>query len=120
MFRLAHINGRAALLDATHWFDLAGVTGDQSLADPMVAIARHAELHIAHDALASATPGGAIAEARLGACVPRPEKVFAIGLNYRSHAEESGMAIPPAPMRERISYGPSVVPAGSAICSAPL
>ncbi|HQY13517.1 MAG: fumarylacetoacetate hydrolase family protein [Actinobacteria bacterium] len=98
MFRLAHINGRAALLDATHWFDLAGVTGDQSLADPMVAIARHAELHIAHDALASATPGGAIAEARLGACVPRPEKVFAIGLNYRSHAEESGMAIPPAPM----------------------
>ena len=61
MFRLAHINGRAALLDATHWFDLAGVTGDQSLADPMVAIARHAELHIAHDALASATPGGAIA-----------------------------------------------------------
>jgi 2-keto-4-pentenoate hydratase/2-oxohepta-3-ene-1,7-dioic acid hydratase in catechol pathway len=26
----------------------------------------------------------------LGPCVPRPEKVFGIGLNYRSHAEESG------------------------------
>lgn len=30
--------------------------------------------------------------------VPRAQKVFAIGLNYRSHAEESNMAIPPSPM----------------------
>lgn len=98
MFRLAHANGRAILLDATHWFDLAAVTGDESLADPMTAIARHTELHQANAALSSATPGGAIADIQLGACVPRPEKVFAIGLNYRAHAEESGMALPPAPL----------------------
>ena len=29
--------------------------------------------------------------------VPRPRQVFAIGLNYRSHAEESGMAVPDVP-----------------------
>lgn len=98
MFRLAHANGRAILLDATHWFDLATVTGDESLADPMTAIARHTELHQANAALASATPGGTIADVHLGVCVPRPEKVFAIGLNYRAHAEESGMALPPAPL----------------------
>jgi 2-keto-4-pentenoate hydratase/2-oxohepta-3-ene-1,7-dioic acid hydratase in catechol pathway len=98
MFRLAHVNGRAALLDATHWFDLAAVTGDDTLADPMVAIARHTELHAANEALATATPGGTIAGTRLGVCVPRPQKVFAIGLNYRAHAAESGMALPPAPM----------------------
>jgi 2-keto-4-pentenoate hydratase/2-oxohepta-3-ene-1,7-dioic acid hydratase in catechol pathway len=98
MFRLANVNGRAALLDATHWFDLATVTGDESLADPMAAIARHGELHAADEALASAVPGGALADTRLGACVPRPQKVFAIGLNYRAHAAESGMALPPAPM----------------------
>jgi 2-keto-4-pentenoate hydratase/2-oxohepta-3-ene-1,7-dioic acid hydratase in catechol pathway len=34
---------------------------------------------------------------RLGCPVPRPRQVFAIGLNYRSHAEESGMAVPDVP-----------------------
>jgi 2-keto-4-pentenoate hydratase/2-oxohepta-3-ene-1,7-dioic acid hydratase in catechol pathway len=34
----------------------------------------------------------------LGLCVPRPHKVFGIGLNYRSHAEESGMEFPPNPL----------------------
>jgi 2-keto-4-pentenoate hydratase/2-oxohepta-3-ene-1,7-dioic acid hydratase in catechol pathway len=29
--------------------------------------------------------------------VPSPRQVFAIGLNYRSHAEESGMAVPAVP-----------------------
>jgi 2-keto-4-pentenoate hydratase/2-oxohepta-3-ene-1,7-dioic acid hydratase in catechol pathway len=33
----------------------------------------------------------------LGCPVPRPRQVFAIGLNYRSHAEESGMAVPEVP-----------------------
>src|SRR4029079_3720965 len=29
--------------------------------------------------------------------VPTPRQVFAIGLNYRSHAEESGMKVPDVP-----------------------
>lgn len=33
----------------------------------------------------------------LGNPAPTPRQVFAIGLNYRSHAEESGMAIPAVP-----------------------
>ena len=35
---------------------------------------------------------------RLCAPVPRPGKVICIGLNYRDHAEESGMAIPTSPI----------------------
>jgi 2-keto-4-pentenoate hydratase/2-oxohepta-3-ene-1,7-dioic acid hydratase in catechol pathway len=31
-------------------------------------------------------------------CVPRPAKVFGIGLNYKSHANESNMELPPAPL----------------------
>src|SRR4029079_533728 len=38
-----------------------------------------------------------IDEAKLGSPVPAPRQVFAIGLNYRAHAEESGMAIPAGP-----------------------
>jgi 2-keto-4-pentenoate hydratase/2-oxohepta-3-ene-1,7-dioic acid hydratase in catechol pathway len=30
--------------------------------------------------------------------VPRPEKILCVGLNYRKHAEEAGMAIPPVPI----------------------
>lgn len=33
----------------------------------------------------------------LGAPVPRPGQVFAIGLNYRDHAAETGLAVPTAP-----------------------
>jgi len=36
-------------------------------------------------------------ESQLGCPVPRPRQVFAIGLNYRSHAEESGMGVPEVP-----------------------
>lgn len=33
-----------------------------------------------------------------GPCVPNPGKIICVGLNYRRHAEESGMAIPTLPI----------------------
>ena len=38
-----------------------------------------------------------LVEADLRCPVPEPRQVFAIGLNYRSHAAESGMALPSVP-----------------------
>jgi len=35
---------------------------------------------------------------RLGACVPRPMNIVCIGLNYRDHAAESGLAAPKEPI----------------------
>jgi 2,4-diketo-3-deoxy-L-fuconate hydrolase len=35
---------------------------------------------------------------RIGACVARPSKIVCIGLNYRDHAAESGMAVPAEPV----------------------
>ena len=98
MFRLVTIAGRAALDHEGGWYDLARLAGDPSLADPMAAIARSDELHALADACAQATPDGAIDPSMLEAPVPRPRQIFAIGLNYRDHAEESGMEIPPAPL----------------------
>jgi len=34
----------------------------------------------------------------LGPCIPRPQKVFGIGLNYKDHAAEAGLDIPKQPM----------------------
>jgi 2-keto-4-pentenoate hydratase/2-oxohepta-3-ene-1,7-dioic acid hydratase in catechol pathway len=44
--------------------------------------------------------GSRVPEAGLrhGPCVPRPGKIVCIGLNYRRHAEESGMPVPDAPV----------------------
>jgi 2-keto-4-pentenoate hydratase/2-oxohepta-3-ene-1,7-dioic acid hydratase in catechol pathway len=40
---------------------------------------------------------GALVEAELRCPVPFPRQVFAIGLNYRGHAEETGMKLPDVP-----------------------
>ena len=98
MFRLLNVAGRAALEHDGHWYDLAAASGDATLADPMVAVARHHELHAVQATLAGRTASGVVDPATLGPCVPRPQKVFGIGLNYRSHAGESNMELPPAPL----------------------
>ncbi|MEY3824090.1 MAG: hypothetical protein RL628_2198 [Actinomycetota bacterium] len=95
MFRLTNINNRSAIEVDGVFHDLAKVVGDDSLADPMNAIARFAELHAAEG---KARSGGSPVSGPIGVCVPNPKKVFAIGLNYRSHASESEMEVPPAPL----------------------
>lgn len=99
MFRLASIDGRSAFqfIDdrgEQQFVDVARVAGDESLSDPMVAVARFTELHDLYATAASSpkSPGTP------GVCVPNPSKVFGIGLNYTSHAAESNMELPPAPL----------------------
>lgn len=95
MFRLTNIDNRSAIEVDGVFHDLAKVVDDESLADPMTAISRFDELHAA--SVRAKTAGSPI-KGNIGVCVPNPKKVFAIGLNYRSHAGESGMAVPPAPL----------------------
>ncbi len=98
-FRFANVAGRSALVDADdNWYDLEGLTGGSVPADPMAALGHGDELHRAAETLAGATPGGALADATLGAPVPAPRNAFGIGLNYRPHAEESNMDLPEVPL----------------------
>lgn len=97
-FRLATIAGRAALVHGDSYFDLESCSDAALGPDPMAAIADHRRLHEIAAALGDHEPTGRLSEATLGAPVPRPTNVFAVGLNYRAHAAESGMAedAPPA------------------------
>jgi len=95
MFRMGSIAGRTVLEVDGVFHDAAKVAGDESLADPMVAVARFAELSALTE---TARGSGAPVSGPLGVCVPRPAKVFGIGLNYKSHANESNMELPPAPL----------------------
>jgi 2,4-diketo-3-deoxy-L-fuconate hydrolase len=96
-FRLATMNDRAVLVAPGGVYDLERQSGGRLPADPMAAIARFPELHDVAAALGGAPDAGFDART-LGPCVPRPQKVFGIGLNYRTHALESGMEIPPTPL----------------------
>ena len=98
MFRLLNVNGRAALEHLGEWHDLAEVSGDHALAAPMVAVSRYDELHTLTARCATSTSGGPVGSAPLGPPVPSPRQVFGIGLNYRDHADEGGMSLPPAPL----------------------
>jgi 2,4-didehydro-3-deoxy-L-rhamnonate hydrolase len=98
MFRLVNVNGRAALERDDRWFDLAELSGDTDLADPLAAIARANELHTIDERCEDLPGNGSISEVVLGPPVPHPRQVFAIGLNYLDHAREGGMELPPAPL----------------------
>ena len=95
-FRLANVDGRAALVHGDHFYDLEVLGGPS--ADPMVALAHPDVLSELSAGLADRTPTGALAAVVLGPPVPRPQKSFGVGLNYAAHAAEGGVEPPASPM----------------------
>ncbi len=93
--KLANVQGRLGLVLADGVADVAAASDGRFGPDPM---APYDDWAAFTDWAAGVTvPTGPLDEAQLGCPVPRPRQVFAIGLNYRSHAEESGMAAPDVP-----------------------
>ncbi|MFG1928668.1 fumarylacetoacetate hydrolase family protein [Cryptosporangium sp. NPDC048952] len=101
--RLANCAGRLVLItgDASQGslpaLDVETASEGLFSADPQAIYARWAEFRAWAESAQrdAATP---VAESALGPVVPRPAQVFAIGLNYRDHAAESGFALPTAPV----------------------
>jgi 2,4-didehydro-3-deoxy-L-rhamnonate hydrolase len=95
--RFVNAGGRAALWVDDAVYDLHEISGGAIPYWPMEALVAHwdAILH-AHESgvFSGGTP---VAEAKLGPPVPRPSSVFAIGVNYRGHAAETGADIRPIP-----------------------
>ena len=97
-FRFASLRGRSQLVvgDGTRCVDIERASGGRFPSDPMSAFARWDEIRSFAATLTDA--GEPFATASLDAPSPRPPQVFGIGLNYRSHAEESKMEIPSSPL----------------------
>jgi len=96
--RLANLKGRASLLAANRALDLERHSGGRFSADPMEAIARWRELSEWANARDVESLGEELDAGDLLPCVPRPQKVFGIGLNYRDHAREAGLDPPEQPL----------------------
>jgi len=95
--RVANVAGRLALIDERGAVDVETVSAGAFSADPQAVFDRWDEFSRWAAANASAIAGSPtrdVDETQMEAPVPRPRQVFGIGLNYRDHAAESGMALP--------------------------
>ncbi|MGB8861651.1 MAG: fumarylacetoacetate hydrolase family protein [Ilumatobacteraceae bacterium] len=93
--RIANVNGRASLADGDSIVDIATASNGEFGPDPMSVYERWDDFCAAAPGFtASATP---LDPTLLRCPVPAPRQVFAIGLNYRKHAEESGAELPAVP-----------------------
>ena len=93
--RIASVKGRAALVLGDEVADIETASGGAFGADPMSPYADWTAFREFADSVKAGT--GPLVQGDLDCPVPRPAQVFAIGLNYRSHAEESGMELPTVP-----------------------
>jgi 2,4-diketo-3-deoxy-L-fuconate hydrolase len=93
--RIANQAGRAVLVLGTEVADIALASGGRFGPD-LMGIYEHWDDVVAF-ARTVTTATGALVESELGCPVPMPRQVFAIGLNYHSHAAETGMAAPEVP-----------------------
>ena len=93
--KIANSNGRAVLVLGDEIADIAKASEGRFGPDPMSLYDGWAAF--AEFAPTVTTGTAQLVESDLRCPVPEPRQVFAIGLNYRSHAEESGMTLPDVP-----------------------
>jgi 2,4-didehydro-3-deoxy-L-rhamnonate hydrolase len=96
--KLANLEGRAVLVSDQGAIDVSSASGGAFGPDPRAVFDDWDAFRSWADGAdlsgATTTP---IAEAALGPPSPEPRQVFAIGLNYKAHAEESGVEPPAVP-----------------------
>lgn len=97
-FKLANINDRASLVFGDNYFDIEEISDGYLTSDLMLALKAEDELFSLGASLNDKKPSGSISDICFGPPVPKPSNCYAIGLNYKNHAEESTMSIPDAPM----------------------
>ena len=77
------------------------LASDGSLpSDPMLCLARWDEIRALNNSAVVNSDAPVATLERLDCPVPRPRQLFAVGLNYRKHAEEMGSPLPGSPLSE--------------------
>ncbi len=92
--QIANLSGKAHLVAGGKLVDVEKASGGRLPADPSALVGKLdsvGELPVPDDA---PSLDGAI----LGPPIPHPSKIIAVGLNYRGHAEESGLDLPEEPV----------------------
>ncbi|MCU1363947.1 MAG: fumarylacetoacetate hydrolase [Acidimicrobiaceae bacterium] len=101
--RIANLAGRATIVTDAGLIDLAASSDGafSSSVDKCVTqlgTIRAWLLNAAPRPIDLTTPSELLGDARLGPVVANPQQIFAVGVNYRRHAEEMGLVVPKEPM----------------------
>jgi 2,4-diketo-3-deoxy-L-fuconate hydrolase len=94
--RIANLAGRLVMVNQEQALDVERASAGRFGSDPQSVYDRWDDF-VAWARTAEWSSAGPYDDAALGAPVPRPGQVFAIGLNYAEHARESGLAAPTEP-----------------------
>ena len=97
-FKLANIEGRAALVDGGNYYDLETISNGKFNNDTSNALTNLVGLSELSEDLSKSEPTGLLHDVKIDAPISAPKNCYAVGLNYRNHAEEAGMDIPSVPM----------------------
>ena len=93
--RTANVGGRLSLIVNGTAVDVEKASNGEFSADPQAIYERWDEFRAWADR-ATLPNGDPFDEMELGSPAPSPGQLWAIGLNYREHAAESGFAVPPS------------------------
>ena len=97
-FRLANISGRASLVEDDNYYDLEVISDGEFNSNPSDALQNQNRMKQLNGQLSKMEPTGVINDSELGPPVSSSANCYAVGLNYKNHAEESGLEIPDVPM----------------------
>ena len=97
-FRLANISGRASLVEDDNYYDLEVISNGEFNSNSSDALQNQNRLKQLNGQLSEMEPTGVINDSELGPPVSFSANCYAVGLNYKNHAEESGLEIPDVPM----------------------
>jgi len=95
--RFVNADDRAALLVGDQVYDLHTLSNGAIPYWPMEAVVAHWDKILDVNAVGAFGSGKPVADVHLGPPVPRPSSVYAIGINYKGHAAETGAEIRPIP-----------------------
>jgi len=96
--RLVNQGGRLGIEVDGSFIDVATRSDRRFSSDPMSAFEVWDDLRDWASTQSASERDPKIEFAELGPPVPAPTQVFAIGLNYKDHAEEAGLPLPKSPM----------------------
>ena len=96
--QLANNSGRASVVLGNRLADVERSSAGRFSSDPMGAILQWDAFANWAGGLRPADATDSLDETKLGPPIPRPSKVFGVGMNYRAHAKEAGLDIPTAPV----------------------
>ena len=97
-FKLGNVDNKASLIFKNEYYDLSKVSNGKltnNMHDILHSIDVIEELYSDIDKF---EPTGSLDDVKLGPPITNSNNCFAVGLNYKNHAEESAMEIPPFPM----------------------